>query len=79
MSLLSAMLTVGIFCFSVNKVADKHRQRKYKQDGEEPYTHNSGYRIDHHFSGDKELCVLDHNHRLGTDEYEEHLPEDADY
>ena len=60
-------------------MADKHRQRKYKQDGEEPYTHNSGYWVKHHFAGDKEFDVLNHNHRLWANEYEEHLPQNATY
>lgn len=68
---------VGVLCFLIYCVGNKHRQGQYHDYGEEPYTHNSGYWIKHHFAGGKECDVLHRDHKHRADEYKEHLPYNA--
>ena len=65
---------VGVPRLAVDQVADQSRQRQDQYDREQPDAHNSGYGIEEHLAGDKELDILCHYHKLRADEHKEHLP-----
>ena len=68
---------VWVLCLLVDQVADVSRERKNKNDWEEPDAHDTCDGVEEHLACCEELGVLCNNHDFWAEECEEHCPTNA--